>query len=214
MLLFMLVMMSAPALLNQVLEEKMQKISEILVAAVSPFQLMLGKLLGTILVSMTLSLLYLGAIYYMTIHFEVSGLIPASMYAWFIFFQLLAMLIFGSIFSAIGAACTEMRDAQNLMMPAMFIVVIPMMCLGIVMESPESLFSRVVSLFPPATPTLMLVRMSIPPGPTVWEIVLSVILTSSFALASVWAGGKIFRIGILSQGQAPTFTRLIRWIFS
>ncbi len=210
-LMFMLVMTSAPVMLNNVLEEKMQRIAEILVASVSPFQLFLGKLVGIVFVSWTLSALYLGGAGYLAFHFSVP--VPGMIYVWFLLFQLLALFIFGSIFSAIGAACSELRDAQSMMMPAMLVVMIPMFVWMPVLKSPDSTFATIMSLIPPVTPFLMLLRLAIPPGPAVWEIVLSIVLTTGFTLGCVWAAGRIFRIGILSQGQTPSFARLFRWVF-
>lgn len=213
-LLFMLVMMSAPALLNQVLEEKMQRISEVLISAMSPFEFMMGKLVGTVMVSMTLSLLYLGAAFYLAHHFGVSDLVPLSILGWFLLFQTLAMFMFGSIFTAVGAACSEMRDAQTMMMPVMLLIMIPFFCFSVILEDPTSTFSRAASLFPIATPMLMLLRVALPPGPPLWEIALGTALCVAFTVFCVWAAGKIFRIGILSQGQAPTVGRMLRWVFS
>ena len=119
MLLFMLLMTSAPQLMNQVLEEKMQRISEVLVSAVSPFQLMLGKLLGSVGVSMTLAVLYLGGVFWATHHWDVAHFVPPSTYVWFITMLLFAMLMYGALFSALGSACSELRDAQSMMMPVM-----------------------------------------------------------------------------------------------
>jgi len=213
-LLYMIVMTSAPSLLNTVLEEKMQKISEFLVSSLPPFHLLLGKLLGSVGVALTLSALYLGAAYYTSVHYGVADRISPMVYVWFIIFELLALVMFGSIFSALGAACSEMRDAQSLMGPIMLLVMIPMFCLGPVLRAPDSSFSRAISLFPPATPMLMFLRIAVPPGPAWWELALGVALTVATALACVWAGGKIFRIGILSQGQAPTLGRLALWLIS
>jgi len=213
-LLFMLVMSSAPALLNTVLEEKMQKIAEVLISSVSPFQLMLGKMLGAVLVSLTLSVLYFTGIAFSIWRFGVADLVPITHYFWFLLFQLLALMIFGSIFSAVGAACNEIRDAQSMMFPAMLIIMIPMFVWMPVLQSPSSTFSRVISLFPPVTPMLMMLRIAIPPGPPWWEILLGVVLTTLFMLACVWASAKIFRVGILSQGQTPSFRRLISWVIS
>lgn len=214
MLMFMMIMSVAPAMLNNVLEEKMQKISEFLVSSVTPFQLMTGKLTGAVGIGMTLSTIYLGAAYGLTHYFEIADQIPVALYAWFVFFLFIALVIFGSIFSAIGAACSEIRDAQSLMTPVMLLVIIPMMCLGPILDSPSSTFAKAVSLFPPATPMLMFVRIAMQPGPEAWEIMLAVILSVAFATACVWAAGKVFRIGILSQGQAPSFTKLIGWVLT
>ena len=213
-LLFMLVMMSAPMLLNTVLEEKIQRISEILVSSVSPFELFLGKLLGNVFVSWTLFLIYVGGGIFVAAHYGALHFVPFGLVGWFLFFQLLALLIFGSIFSAIGAACSEMRDAQSMMTPAMLIVMMPMFVWIVVLKSPDSPFAVAVSLFPPATPFLMLLRLAIPPGPAAWEVALSIVLTVAFTLLCVWAAGKIFRVGILAQGQAPSYRRLVQWVFS
>lgn len=214
MLMFMMIMSVAPAMLNNVLEEKMQKISEFLISSVTPSQLMLGKLTGAVGIGLTLSAIYLSAAYAMTWHFGISDDIPLTLYVWFVFFLFIALVIFGSIFSAIGAACSEIRDAQSLMTPVMLIVIIPMMCMGPVLDSPSSTFSRAVSLFPPATPMLMFVRIAMRPGPEAWEIALAVVLSSGFAMLCVWAAGKIFRVGILSQGQAPSVAKLVGWVLS
>ena len=214
MLMFMMIMSVAPAMLNNVLEEKMQKISEFLVSSVTPFQLMMGKLTGAVGIGMTLSTLYLSAVFGLTHYFEIADQIPISLYAWFIFFLFIALVIFGSIFSAIGAACSEIRDAQSLMTPVVVLVILPVMCLAPILDSPSSTFSKAVSLFPPATPMLMFARIAMQPGPEAWEISIAVVLTVAFAAASLWAAGKVFRIGILSQGQAPSFTKLIGWILA
>lgn len=213
-MLYMMVMSAAPGLLNTVLEEKMQKISEVLLSSVTPFQLMLGKLLGSVLLSFTLSALYMGSAVTLLLKAGMLGLIPPATFFWFVIFQVLALLMFGAIFSAVGAACSEIKDAQNLMFPVMMIVMLPYFAFMPVVQSPNSTFSVVFSLFPPATPMLMLMRISIPPGPPVWQIALGFVLTTAFTLGCVWAAGKIFRIGLLSQGQAPSFAKLVKWVLS
>lgn len=213
-LLFMLVMMAAPMQLNIVLEEKMQRISEVLVASVSAFELFLGKLLGTVFASWLLSVLYIGGLCVVAQRFGYLEKIPVSLFVWFLPFQLMALLIYGSIFSAIGAACSEIRDAQSLMMPAMLIVMLPMFVWLQVIKEPNSTFSTIVSLIPPATPFLMLIRVGVPPGPPLWELALGVLGATAFTLLCVWGAGKVFRIGVLSQGQTPSIRKLIGWVFS
>jgi ABC-2 type transport system permease protein len=213
-LLFLLVFMSAPMLLHSVIEEKQNRIWEVLVSSVTPFQLLLGKLLGIVMVSMSLSVVFLGGAVSMADVFNVMHHLKPSLFAWFLFFQLMGLLIYGSVFSAIGAVCSEIRDAQSLMMPAMLMIVIPMFGWVAILRAPASAFARGLSLFPPATPMLMLLRIALPPGPAAWEIALSIVLTGGFTLACVWAAGKIFRMGILAQGQTPTWGRLLSWILA
>lgn len=213
-LLFLLVFMSVPMLLHSVIEEKQLRIWEVLVASVSPFQLLMGKLLGNTLVSLSVSFFYLGGAVAVAERFGVGDQIPPHLIAWFIVFQLLALLIYGSMFSAIGAACSELRDAQSLMTPAMFLLIVPMFGWVAILRAPDSGFARLLSLFPPATPMLMLLRIALPPGPQPWEVGLAFVLTVSFTWACVWTAGKIFRIGILAQGQTPTLGRLVSWVLA
>lgn len=214
MLMFVVVMTSAPMLMNTVLEEKMNKVAEVLIASVSPFQLMLGKLVGCVLVSLTLSLLYLGSTVWMVGRLGQAALVPWDLLGWFLLFQVMALLIYGSMFLAIGSACNELRDAQNLMFPAMLIVMTPMMVWMPILQSPHSPFAQAMSLIPPFTPMLMMLRLAAPPGPAWWELSLAVGLTTGCLLLCVWAAAKIFRVGILAQGQSPSLWKLLRWVVS
>jgi len=69
-----------------------------------------------------------------------------------------------------------------------------------------------LSLFPTATPFLMLLRIMLPPGPPIWQIALSVALTAATTIAAVYAAGKIFRTGLLMQGKAATFGEMWKWV--
>jgi ABC-2 type transport system permease protein len=71
-----------------------------------------------------------------------------------------------------------------------------------------------MSLFPPASPFLMLMRMAMKPAPPAWQVGLAAILTALTALLCVWAGGKIFRTGLLMQGKTPTFAELAKWVMT
>ncbi|HED64578.1 MAG TPA: ABC transporter permease [Planctomycetes bacterium] len=213
-LLFILVMTSAPQLMNQVLEEKMQRISEVLVSAVTPFQLMLGKLLGSVGVCSTLALLYLGGVFWSTHHYGVASFVPLSTYGWFLLMMLFALLMYGSLFSALGSACSELRDAQSMMMPAMLVLMIPMFAWSAVLEAPNGSVATALTFFPTATPMILLIRLLAPPGPPLVEVLGGVAMCIVTTLALVWASGKIFRVGVLAQGQAPSYRKLIGWILS
>ena len=84
--------------------------------------------------------------------------------------------MFGSIFITIGAACSDLKDAQGMMTPAMLIMMFPWMTWFAILNAPDSPMSVGLSLFPTNAPFLMLLRIMLPPGPPVWQIVLSVVL--------------------------------------
>ena len=211
-LLYMLLMTCTPSLLTSVMEEKMNKISEFLVSAITPFQLLMGKLIGVLMVSLLLSTLYLLSISVIASQFGLTDEVTPLKIACFYLFLILGGLMLGSVCVAIGAACNEIRDSQSLMFPVMMIAVFPMMIWVPVMQSPDGIMARSFSLIPPFTPMLMMLRLSIPPGVPLWELILGIVLTTAFSILCVMAAGKIFRIGILSQGQAPSIAKMVKWL--
>ena len=209
-LLFILLMTSVPMLLTTVMEEKINRISEFLVSAVSPFKLLMGKLIGVLMVS----LIYLASLAGVASRYGLGDVITLEKIAWFYLFLILGGLMLGSVCVAIGAACNEIRDSQSLMFPVMMITMFPLLVWMPVIESPDGNFARILSLIPPFTPLLMLLRISVPPGVEWWELLLGVVLTTGFSVLCVMAAGKIFRIGILSQGQTPSLALLVRWLMA
>jgi ABC-type Na+ efflux pump permease subunit len=205
-------MSSAPQLLNAVIEEKMSRISEVLVASVTPFQLMMGKLAGTAVVSVVLALFYLGGGTYALISTGQFDLINPALFAWFILFLLCAVLMFGSIFLAIGAASSDLKDAQGMMQPAMLIVLLPILIAPVIIRAPDSGLAIGASFFPTAAPFLMLIRLAMTPAPPLWQVLLSVVLMLGTACGLVWAAGRIFRVGLLMQGKGATLAEMIRWV--
>jgi ABC-2 type transport system permease protein len=210
-LMFMMVMIGATPAMQGVVEEKMQKIAEVLLGSVTPFQLLLGKLLGMIGVSLTVAALYMTGIYVVAYRFGVTDFLSATVLAWFLVYLVLAILMYGSLFLAIGAAANDMKETQSLLMPVLMIVMLPLFVVVPILQDPNSLFSTFCSFFPPSTPMLMLARVSVPPGIPWWQPVLGVVGVLLATLACVWVGGRIFRVGILMQGKGPKFSDLIRW---
>jgi ABC-type Na+ efflux pump permease subunit len=210
--LFMVVMATAPQLLNSVLEEKMSKISEVLLGSVTPFELMMGKLVGNLGIAVVLAALYVGGGYGLAAYYGYADAVTPGILAAFALFLLLAIMINGSMYMAVGSACSEIKDAQSLMMPVMILSTFPIYIWFAVIQNPSSPLSVGMSLFPFATPYLMLMRMSLTPAPPAWQVTLSVILTTLTSIACVWAAAKIFRTGLLMQGKAPTFRELARWV--
>ncbi len=211
MLMWISMMMATQPLLHGAIEEKMQRISEVLLGSVRPFDLMLGKLIGYVGMALTLIGVYSIGIYFVARHFDALDIVPVAMLGWFVVYLSLAILMFGSVFLAIGACCNDLREAQNLMMPVMMVMVLPMMALGTVLRFPSSQFSTVLSLIPFATPMVMMVRQSVPPGVPMWQPIAGVAGTLLTTLLCVWAAGRVFRVGLLMQGKPPKLTDLAKW---
>lgn len=212
MLMFMMVMIGSTPLLQSVLEEKMQKISEVLLGSVQPFQLMMGKLLGMIGVALLMTVVYVTGTVFAVQYYGYGEYLPTSLLLWFLFYLVLAIIMYGSLFSAIGASCSDMKEPQTLMLPVMTPILIPLMLVGLIIRSPDGMVARAVSLFPPTTPMMMVLRQALESNVQPWEKVVSAIGVVLFTLFCVWVGGRIFRIGILMQGKAPTFGQLVQWV--
>ena len=136
----------------------------------------------------------------------------AYLAGWFLLYLTFAVLLFGSIFIAVGAACSDLKDSQSMMMPVMMLIMFPVFTFAFVMRAPDGNLALALSLFPSATPFLMLMRIGLQPGPPLWQILLSVALMALTTFAAVWAAGRIFRTGILMQGKSPTLGEMIRWV--
>jgi ABC-type Na+ efflux pump permease subunit len=212
MILLFAVMSGAPALLNTVIEEKMSRISEVLIGSLTPFELMMGKLIGAGAVSFLLALVYVVVGLMVARHYGYGDVIGASELAWFIAFLALSVLMYGSIFLSIGAACSDIKDAGAMMGPAMMLMMLPWMTWFAVLNAPDSPLSIGLSLLPTATPFLMLLRIALPPGPPMWQVVIGLVLTTATSVALAYAAGKIFRTGLLMQGKGATLAEMWRWV--
>lgn len=213
MLMFMVVMIGASPLIQSVLEEKMQRIAEVLLGSIPPFQLMMGKLLGMVGVSLTIATVYMIGAYIAMRQADYGRFFPAHVVWWFVVFQALAVLMYGALFIAIGAAVSDLKEAQNMTTPVMLLVVGPMFVWMHIVREPTSTFSLIVSLFPPATPMLMLMRQAVPPGIPLWQPLAGVVGVLLMTTFCVFAAGRIFRAGILMQGKGAKVGEMMRWVF-
>jgi ABC-type Na+ efflux pump permease subunit len=213
MLMYITVMSSAPQLLNSVIEEKMSRISEVLIGSVTPFQLLMGKLVGGAAASVLLASIYIaGGLAFAQYWGGYASAVTPALLAWFLLFLVMSLFIFGSLFVAIGAACNDLKDSQNMMTPVMLLVMMPIFTAGSVLRAPDGTLAMVLSLIPTAAPFLMMLRISLQPGPPAWQIATSVALMAATVMVVVWAAGKIFRTGLLMQGKSATVAEMLRWV--
>ena len=211
MIMFMMVMMFTVPLLSSVMEEKTERIAEVILGSVTPFQFMMSKLLGSILISIIGSSVYIigGIIAASQLGFADS--IPYGLLPWFFAFLLLNVIMVGSLMAALGSACDNSKDAQSLQFPAMLPVLLPMFMMFPMLKAPLSTFSTTLSLIPPFTPMLMTVRMATPVSIPVWQPIVGLIGVVLFTAFIVWVSGRIFRTCILMQGTPPKFMNLVKW---
>ncbi len=212
-LMFITIMSSGPALLNSVIEEKMSRISEVLMGSLTPFQLMVGKLLGSVSVSILLSTIYvIGGLVAAQYWGGYASAVTVALLAWFLMYLVMSILMFGAVFLAVGAACSDLKDSQGMMTPVMMLLMIPMFLWYPVLRAPDGTMATLLSLVPTAAPFLMMLRISLAPGPPLWQIALSAVLMAATTMATVWAAAKIFRTGLLMQGKTASPGEMMRWV--
>lgn len=211
MMMFMVVMMAAQPMLETVLEEKSLRIAEVLLGSCNPTQLMLGKLLGTVAGSLTIFSFYLlGAIFFAW-NQDLLGSVPLWVIPWFFLFQLLAVLFYSSIFMAIGVSVSQLKDAQPMMMPVWMMLMLPLMTWFILVQKPDGPFAFWLSMFPPTSSTVMVLRISTGITVPLWQILLSLVLLLLSTGGVVYVAGRIFRVGLLWQGKTPKMTEMLGW---
>lgn len=220
MVLYGMVIIYGNLVMRSVIEEKQSRIIEVLLSSVRPFDLMLGKLVGIGLVSLTQVTLWLGSLFVLNMvsltaafaggSFKLPPFTPLLI-IFFLMFFLLGYFLFSTLYLIVGAMVSAEEDAQQLQMPVMLSAIIPLLLLEQVLRQPNSSFSTVVSLFPLFSPILMFGRISVQAAPP-WQVALAVVLLLAAIYAAVWLAGKIYRVGVLMYGKPPTLPELFKWL--
>jgi len=212
-LMFMLVMMSAIPQLSSVMEEKNEKIAEVLLGTITPFQFMMGKVMGGLGVSLTTAAIYVGAGVFTLNYIGMESLIPVDVLPWFFIFTILYVLMVGSGMAALGATCNDNKDAQSLTFPGILPAIIPMFLIIPVIADPTGPLATTMALIPPFTPTVMVMRMASSVTIPMWQPVVGLLGVILYTIFTVWIGARIFRTAILIQGQKPNLATLYKYAF-
>ena len=215
MLIFFGVITSSQGLLSSVIEEKGNRVIEVLLSAVSPLEMMMGKILGQSAIGFTLMALYVSGALVATIYGGYSEVLLQIGFAEIVIFLLyyvLAFLLFNSLFAAIGSAFNSIKETQSIMSPLMLLIVLPMMFWTYLAQQPESALAVAASLIPPVSPMVMVLRIaSMQQIPWV-QVIISLVLLIIAVFVVVWAAARIFRTGILMYGKAPSVAEILRWV--
>ncbi len=191
------------ASLNTIIEEKMSKISEVLLGSVTPFQLLMGKLLGVVAVSVLLAFMYLAGGVYAALDRGPAGSHRAGAHRLVPGVSALRDVSVRRDLQALGSACSDLKDAQSMLQPAMMLIIGAYFASFLIIRAPESPVAVALSFFPTATPFAMLLRLAMPPGPPLWQVAAVGRRARRAHVAVVWAAGRIFRVGLLMQGKPP-----------
>jgi ABC-2 type transport system permease protein len=209
--------------LRGVIEEKSNRIVEIVISSVRPTELMLGKVVGIGLVGLTQYAIW--SILAMNLALlSGSGLaaalgfanatiptVPMSTLAYFVLFFLLGYFFYASIYTAIGAPFNSDQEAQQLAMIPTLMIVSVWGFWGLIVNNPNSTLATVLSMIPPLTPMVMFFRVTLAPVPG-WQVGLASAIMLVSIVAMSWLAGKIYRIGILMYGKKPTVPEILRWM--
>ena len=216
-LLYMALIFSGSMTMNAVVEEKSNKIVEVLLSSASSTELMAGKILGTVIVEVIQMAIWLSPIVLLIstswffIPPEFMPQMSIGFILYFLFNYTLALITYVALYATVGAIFDNPQDAQSGVWPLLMLIMIPFF-IALGMESnAQSSFAQIASIFPFASLIVMPARMILVEVP-LWQILLSsainiIILIGIFKLA-----GKIYRIGILLTGKKPKWSEVFGWL--
>jgi ABC-2 type transport system permease protein len=225
-ILYMFIFMFGAMVMRGVIEEKSNRIIEIIISSVKPFQLMAGKIMGVALVAVVQFLIWivLTAVFFLVFQSFSSGsegiaqglavefarVNIVEILGFFILFFIGGYLLYASMFAAVGSAVESEADSQQLMMPVTVPLILAIMIMVQTFRYPDSSLSVWASMIPFTSPIIMVAR--IPFGVPLWQIILSLtILFATFVLMS-YVTAKIYRVGILMYGKKPSLKEIFKWL--
>ncbi|HET8864134.1 MAG TPA: ABC transporter permease [Gracilimonas sp.] len=228
-------------LMRSVIEEKTNRVLEVIASSVKPLELMYGKLFGVL--SMALTQFGIWIFFYiglsiaaapvagMIMEAQMSNLpegtteaaasfdasvlenmvIDPSIFVYFILFFFLGFMIYSALFAAIGAAVETEQDSQQFMPIVGLPIFVAYFLNTKVMQAPDSSLSTFISIFPLTSPINMISRIASTSVPA-WQIILSILLMVLTFFGIMWMAAKIYRVGILMYGKKASFKDLAKWI--
>ena len=203
-----------------IVQEKTERVVEVLISSVSPLQLLSGKILGVAAVGLTQIGVWIamfaiaggyGAAVASEAGMNLSQFIRPIVFVYFFIFFILAYLTYVCVYAIAGAVCNSEKEAQQFMMPIMLFMMMPWILMMPIVMNPDAPFAVAFSLAPVFGPITMFVRTLVT-DPPVWHVLVSIVVSIVTIAVFFWITAKIFRVGILSYGKRPTVPELMRWI--
>ena len=238
---YMFIFLYGVQVMQGVIEEKTNRIVEVIISSIKPFQLMMGKIIGIALVGLTQFVIW--SILVTVLGGGISGFVMSEfgqhgtemaanssggeigdllgalanfnypfIISMFLFYFISGYLFYGALFAAIGSAVDNETDKQQFMLPVtMPLVFALVLSQSVIINNPNSNLSFWLSVIPFTSPIAMMVR--IPFGVPIWQIGLSMCTMVLGFLGTVWLAGRIYRVGILMYGKKASYKELWKWLF-
>ena len=217
-ILYVTILIYGAAIMRGVLQEKTSRVVEIMLSTANSFQLMVGKIIGLGSVGLTQYLIWslfggLLLTYGAVLNPTASSLPDFSLglFIYFILFFLLGYFLFATIYAAIGAMTNSDQEAQQLSMPVVLLIIVPILVFAFIVKNPDSTTAVVLSMIPFFSPILMFARINIS-SPSFIEIGSAILILILTILSLMYVAARIYRIGILMYGKRPNLPELMRWI--
>tara|TARA_B100000161_G_scaffold54587_1_gene35879 strand:+ start:53 stop:1333 length:1281 start_codon:yes stop_codon:yes gene_type:complete len=235
-LIYIFIFMYGTMVMRSVIEEKTNRIVEIIISSVKPFELMLGKIISVALVGLSQFAMWiiLGFIFLLiangfisteidmtnlnsneaVLSSEIGSTLMAlpikSLFFVFLIYFLGGYLLYGSLFAAIGSASDQETDSQQFIVPITIPLIVSFVLVQVVIDTPHGGLAYWLSMIPFTSPIIMIAR--IPFGVPLHELLLSISLLIGGFLLTTWVAAKIYRVGILMYGKKINYKELWKWL--
>ncbi len=216
-ILFSIIMAYGQLIMRGVIEEKNNRIVEVLISSTNTQTLFYGKIIGIGLAGLTQVLLWvaIGALFLgkasLGIDKSITDFFSPLVVFYFLVFFIIGYFMYSVLFSIVGASVNTDQEAQQFAAPLTYLMFIPLIIGFMVTQNPNTPIVVYASLFPLFTPTLMFMRISVT-MPSLFQIILSIGLSILTTMFLAWLGAKIFRTGILMYGKKPSIKEIFKWL--
>jgi len=237
-LIYMFIFMYGTMVMRGVIEEKTNRIVEVIISSVKPFQLMMGKIIGVALVGLTQFILWIVLTLALASLAElllfspnelisqansaentemmskitslVGGINFIQIMLCFMFYFMSGYLLYSSLFAAVGSAVDAEADTQQFILPITIPLLLAIMLIQPVMDNPDGTLAFWMSMIPFTSPVIMMVRL--PFGVENWELIISMLSIIIGFVATTFLAAKIYRTGILMYGKKISYKELWKWL--
>jgi ABC-2 type transport system permease protein len=224
-MLYMMIMLYGQNVMRGVLEEKMTRVAEVVMASVKPDILLAGKILGVGAVGLTQQIVWVGSaaafLFYGAVMAKAMGLpqmqsvtmptVSPMLLVSLLFFFTLGYVLYSSMFAAVGAMVGSQEEVQQAAQPVVLLLISSIIFAQPIVTNPSSTLAVAMSVIPFTAPVIMPLRMTAVQVPPL-ELIGSLVGLAITCLIAIWASARIYRVGLLMTGKRPNLKELARWI--